>query len=297
VAAGGRSLRTWHAVESRLRPLGFETDVFFTRGRGDGTEQAREALRAQHTTILAVGGDGTLHEVVNALLDHGIVRSDVRIGIVPAGTGMDFARNARLRRGVRAAVDRIVRGEERRFDLGALTEPIPRLFVNFAEAGLGSSVVAREAAFSSRWPGRASFFLAGIAAAARDHPITGTLMVDGSTVYDGRLVSLVIANGAYFGGGMKIAPPARMDDGELDVVLLGDLSRVELVSQIWKLYPGTHLRNPQVHWMRGSEVTFAPGSPGHIDLDGELYVGGQSRMVIHRRTLRVLVEPGPSQVS
>jgi diacylglycerol kinase (ATP) len=290
-------LRTWREVESRLRPLGFEVDVFPTRGAGDGTEQARAALRADHTTILAVGGDGTLHEVVNALLEHSRVRSDVRVGIVPAGTGMDFVRNAHLRRGVRAAVDRIVRGKERRFDVGALTEPFPRLFVNFAEAGLGSSVVAREAAFSSRWPGRASFFLAGIAAAARDHPITGTLTVDGVTVYEGRLVSLVIANGAYFGGGMKIAPPARMDDGELDIVLLGDLSRVELVSQIWKLYPGTHLRNPQVHWMRGKEVTFAPRSPGHLDLDGELYVGGESRVVIHRKSLRVLVEPEAPQVS
>ena len=188
-------MRTWQAVQSRLRSLRIDVDVFFTRGPGDGTEQAREALRADHTTILAVGGDGTLHEVINALLDHGSVRSDVRIGVVPAGTGMDFARNARLRRGVRAAVDRIVRGEERLFDLGALSEPFPRLFINFAEAGLGSSVVAREAAFSSRWPGRASFFLAGIAAAARDHPIAGALTVDGETVYDGRLVSLVVANG------------------------------------------------------------------------------------------------------
>jgi diacylglycerol kinase family enzyme len=202
---------------------------------------------------------------------------------------MDFARNANIRRGVGAAVGRIVRSEERLIDLGALSEPFSRLFVNFAESGLGSSVVAREAAFSSRWPGRASFFLAGIAAAARDHPISGRVTVDGAIVYDGRLVSLVVANGRYFGGGMKIAPPARIDDGALDIVLLGDLSRVDLVSQIWKLYPGTHLRNPQVHWMRGTEVTFEPVSAGQIDLDGELYQGGRSRISVRQQALRVLV--------
>lgn len=295
-AAGGRSLRIWQAVEPRLRSAGIVVDVWFTRKPRDGTTQAREALDAGHSTLLAVGGDGTLHEVVNALWHEGGVRSDVRIGVVPAGTGMDFARNAHIRRGIRAAVNRLVRGEERRFDLGALIEPFPRLYVNFAEMGLGAAVVAREAAYSSRWPGRASFFLAGIAA-ARDHPIAGRVMVDGATVYDGRLVSLVVANGAYFGGGMKIAPPAHMDDGQLDVVLLGDLSRVELVSQIWKLYPGTHLRNPHVHWMHGTDVTFTPESPGHIDLDGELYDGGPSRMTVHHAALRVLVEPEPRQVS
>jgi diacylglycerol kinase (ATP) len=290
-------LRTWQAVESRLRLHGIAVEVFTSRAPGDGTAQTRAALQSGYTTILAVGGDGTLHEVINAFLRDGIVRSDIRVGVVPAGTGMDFARNARLRRGARAAVSRVLGGEERRFDLGALIEPFPRLFVNFAEAGLGASVVARETAFSARWPGRASFFLAGIAAAARDRPISGAVVIDGATVYDGRLVSLVVANGAYFGGGMKIAPPARMNDGELDVVLLGDLSRVELVSQIWKLYPGIHLRNPQVHWMRGKEVTFAPDMPGHIDLDGELYPGGGSRIVVHRQALRVLVEPGLTQVS
>src|SRR5579859_4029533 len=169
-AAGGRSLRIWQAVESCLRSAGITVDVWFTREPGDGTAQAADALDSGHTTLLAVGGDGTLHEVVNALWHQGRVRSDVRVGVVPAGTGMDFARNAHMRRGARAAVNRIVRGEEQRFDLGALTEPFPRLFVNFAEMGLGAAVVAREAAYSSRWPGRASFFLAGIAAAARDHP-------------------------------------------------------------------------------------------------------------------------------
>jgi diacylglycerol kinase (ATP) len=272
-----------------LRPHEISVEVYSTREPGDGTEQARLALEAGHTTLLAVGGDGTLHEVVNALQLNSMVRDDVRVGVIPAGTGMDFARNANIRRGVGAAVDRIVRGEERRFDIGVLTEPFPRLFVNFAESGLGASVVAREAAFSSRWPGRASFFLAGIAAAARDHPIAGRVTVDGATVYDGRLVSLVVANGAYFGGGMKIAPPADTDDGELDIVLLGNLSRVNLVSQIWKLYPGTHLRNPQVHWMRGTDVTFEPESAGQIDLDGELYPGGSSRISVQRRALRVLV--------
>ncbi len=296
-AASGRSLRTWQAVDSRLRSVGIVSDVWFTREPGDGTARARDALDAGHTTLLAVGGDGTLHEVVNALWQQGRVRSDIRVGVVPAGTGMDFARNARIRRGVRAAVNRVVRGEERRFDLGALVEPFPRLFVNFAEVGLGASVVAREAAFSSRWPGRASFFLAGIAAAARDHPIIGRVVVDGAMVYDGRLMSLVVANGACFGGGMKIAPPARMSDGQLDVVLLGDLSRVELVSQAWKLYPGTHLRSPHVHWMQGTDVTFTPESRGHIDLDGELYDGGPSRITVHQAALRVLVDPGPRQVS
>jgi diacylglycerol kinase (ATP) len=288
-AAGGHSVRIWRAVEKRLRPHGFSIEVFLTRGPGDGTAQAQHALCSGHSTLLTVGGDGTLHEVLNALSRNGSVRDDVRVGVVPAGTGMDFTRNAGMQRGVVAAVNRIVRGKERRFDVGILMAPSHRLFINFAECGLGASVVAREATFSARWPGRASYFLAGIAAAARDHPIAGRVWVDGVTVYDGRLVSLVVANGPYFGGGMKIAPPAQTDDGRLDVVLLGNLSRIDLVSQIWKLYPGTHLRNPHVHWMRGTEVAFEPAAAGRLDLDGELYAGGPTRISVQRRALRVLV--------
>lgn len=276
-------------MQRRLRSHGISVEVFASRGPGDGSAQTRIALDAGYRTVLAVGGDGTLHEVVNALVRDQSVRDDVTVGMVPAGTGMDFVRNARMVRGVSAAVDRIVRGQERLFDVGILTLPFYRVFVNFAEVGLGAAVVAREAAFSSRWPGRASFFLAGIAAAAKDHPIAGKVIVDDKTVYQGRMVSLVVANGAYFGGGMKIAPPARVDDGRLDVVLLGDLSRVDLVSQMWKLYPGIHLRNPQVLWMRAATVSFEPETPGQLDLDGELYPGGTSRFSIQPRALRMLV--------
>ena len=217
------------------------------------------------------------------------MRDDVRVGVIPAGTGMDFFRNTGLPRGLEAAVDRIALGTEHRIDVGMLTAPVLKAFVNFAEIGLGASVVARQSAFSSRWPGRASFFLAGIAAAAREDPIAGRVIVDGTTVYDGRLVSLVVANGAYFGGGMKIAPPAHVDDGALDVVLLGDLSKVDLVSQMWKVYPGIHLRNPQVHWMRGSRIQFEPTVPGRLDLDGELYPGGASQIVVLPKALRALL--------
>ena len=289
-AAGGRSARIWRRAERLLHARGIEADAFVSRLAGDGEEQARRALAAGYSTLIAVGGDGTLHEVLNALRHDMAVRDDVRIGVIPAGTGMDFIRNTEAQRGLEAAVDRIARGRERRIDVGVLTTPILKLFVNFAEIGLGASVVARQAAFSSRWPGRASFFLAGIAAAARDDPIAGRVSVDGVTVYDGRLVSLVVANGAYFGGGMKIAPPAHMDDGTFDVVLLGDLSKVDLVSQIWKVYPGIHLKNPQVHWMRGSQIQFEPTVPGHLDLDGELYPGGICHVSVLRAALRILAD-------
>lgn len=287
-AAGGRALHTWKLVEKGLRARGIAVQEFLTRGPGDGEAQASLALDAGYSTLLAVGGDGTLHQVVNALRTEEGIRGDVRVGIVPAGTGMDFSRNVHVPRGSRAAIDRIVRGVERRIDVGVVAAPHLRLFVNFAESGLGASVVAREAGFSARWPGRASFFLAGLAAAARDHPVHGTVTVDGRAVYAGRMVSLVVANGAFFGGGMKIAPPASMEDGALDVVLLGDLSRVELVSQIWKLYPGTHLHNPHVHWMRGTTVAYDPLGPGRLDLDGELYDGGPCRISVLPRALRIL---------
>ncbi|HEX6506553.1 MAG TPA: diacylglycerol kinase family protein [Chloroflexota bacterium] len=288
-AGGGRAIRAWRAAARGLAAQDYAVTVYTTTARGEGADFARQAVDRGYTTVVAVGGDGTIHEVVNGLSADGALRDDVRLAVVPAGTGMDFRRNLGLRRGVQAAVARLLRGEERRVDVGLITAGEPRLFVNFAEVGMGASVVARETRFSTLWPGRASFFLAGIAAAARERPMYGVLQVDGRTVYAGRLVSLVIANGSYFAGGIKIAPPARVDDGELDIVLLGDLTRIELVSQFWKVYPGTHLRNPQVHWMRGREVSFESTASAYIDLDGELYAGEPGRIIILREALRVVV--------
>jgi diacylglycerol kinase family enzyme len=181
-----------------------------------------------------------------------------------------------------------LRDQERRVDVGIAGDR-GRVFVNFAEIGLGAAVVARERDMGPAWPGRASFLLAAVGAALDEDNVAVRITIDGEEVYQGPVVSVVVSNGRYFGGGMKIAPEARMDDGLFDVFVLGDFTRLELLSQIWKIYPGAHVGHRKVLWKRGTAVEIEPEAHARLDLDGELHGSGPVRLSMLPRALRVLV--------
>jgi YegS/Rv2252/BmrU family lipid kinase len=275
-AGGGRAVSVWDRVERQLTASGVRVEAMLTHRAGDGMALTAEARRDGYTTFAAVGGDGTVHEVVNGLVRGQGIDPACRVAVVPAGTGMDFARNVGMQRGVHAAAQRIIRGRERRFDVGFVPS-VGRAFVNFMETGLGATVVAREARMSDRWPGRASFLLAAVGAAVSQRNIPVRVSADGQNVYCGPAVSVVVSNGRYFGGGMKIAPPALMDDGLLDLMILGDFRRVELIRQIWKIYPGVHVTLDKVLHVRARTVSVEAEGSGLLDLDGE--VGGDPTCV------------------
>jgi diacylglycerol kinase family enzyme len=201
---------------------------------------------------------------------------------------MDFARNVGAKRGHAAAVKRVTRGRELRVDVGFMRDE-GRVFVNFMETGLGAAVVARVSHMGDRWPGRLSFFAAALSAAVTESNIRVHVQTDGAFVYEGPAVSVVAANGRYFGGGMKIAPAARMDDGLLDLLILGDLGKLELARQIWKIYPGKHVSHPKVMHLRASAVTVTTRGESLLDLDGELGGKGSCSATVLPRALTVLV--------
>lgn len=271
-----------------LRAHRFHTTRFLTSRSGDAERLTREAISGEADIVIAVGGDGTVNEVVNGFFDGTAITDEARLALLPAGTGMDFARNVGARRGVRHALRRLLAGNETRVDVG-LAHARGRVFVNFAETGLGAAVVAREKELGPSWPGRASFLVAAIGAALEEPNIDVRIIIDGSPAYAGPVVSVVAANGRYFGGGMKIAPHAHMDDGYFDVFVLGDFTRLELLSQIWKIYPGVHIGHRKVLWQRGRTIEIQPVQPALLDLDGELQPSGPMDLSLLPRALRVLV--------
>lgn len=287
-AGSGRGLAIWQQIAQELHEVGLHPEQVLTAAHGEAEVLARAAVDQGYRTVVAVGGDGTIHEIVNGLMRDGSVPPNLRLGVVPAGTGLDFARNLGLPKEIPAIVDRLVRGEARLLDLGLCLEPT-RYFVNFAESGLGAAVVARERHLPQRLPGRLSFFLAA-AWASLDRPlIAARVVVDGTVLYDGPLVSVVVANGPYLGGGMRLAPRASMDDGLLNVVILGDFSRRELLGHLWKVYPGTHLTHPKVFWQVGRTVQVELAESIPLDLDGELVTAGKRFFTVLPHVLPVLV--------
>jgi diacylglycerol kinase (ATP) len=218
---------------------------------------ARRAVAEGRGALVACGGDGVVHLALNAAAG-----TDVPLGIVPAGSGNDFARVLGIPIGdVRRAVSVIAEGRVRDVDLALAGD---RWFGAVLAAGFDSRVNDRMNRM--RWPrGRIRYHLAIVAELARFRPLPFVLEVDGATQeLDAMLVA--VGNGPSYGGGMRICPAAAVDDGLLDVTVVTRISRAKLLRLFPSVYPGTHVRRPEVLTFRCRSITLSsPGIAAYAD--------------------------------
>lgn len=279
-SAGGATGRRWRSVEALLRAALGGIEVELTHAPRDAERLAREAVRAGYERIVVAGGDGTLSEVATGLLSAGLGH-DAEIGILPLASGGDLARTLGIPRSLPAAIALLRDGVGRRIDAGlaryadADGSQCSRYFLNAASAGV-SGLVMRFVNRSRKPLGsRAAFLLGSLRGLAAWRRSAARLRVDGELLCEGDLVLAAASNGCYFGGGMRAAPGARLDDGLFDVQWIGDLSRAQLLARLPRLYRGTHLGVAGVRCARGRVVELemlAPGSAAEaipIEVDGE----------------------------
>ena len=273
VAGGGRGGALRPKLQDELRRQGADFDTVVTEGPNHAVELARQAVTDGCRLLVAVGGDGTIHEVVNGLVTGGEVPEGVTLGVVPCGTGSDFARTVGLEQEPMAAVQRLIHGDDRRIDLGVIHcwrdgQEIVEYFPNSAGLGFDGEVAVR----SHRMPkllGATVHYLLSLVitlVAYRNKQIVVTL--DDRTV-ELRSNFLVAANGRYFGGGMHIAPDATPDDGLFDVVIAGDLGKIELLRLLPSVYKGTHLSHPKAYVYRSRSVHVESTERMMLQADGE----------------------------
>jgi YegS/Rv2252/BmrU family lipid kinase len=267
-AGGGRTERRWGGLRDDLRRLGLAFEWAPTTGPGTATALARAAVEAGADLVVAVGGDGTLSEVVNGVTGDAGPRATV--GALLTGRGRDAARNLGLARDVGRAARRLVEGADARIDLVRVEWPggARRYAVGSAGAGFDARVAHRTAAGGGR--GTLPYLRAVVAALSAHVPVDAEIEIDGAGAWSGRLSVAVAANGAYFGGGMKIAPAADVTDGRLDLVVLGDLGRLELLAWLPTVYRGAHLANPKVTVARARRVALRAAAPLPVHVDGEV---------------------------
>jgi diacylglycerol kinase (ATP) len=275
-SAGGRTLRRWPATLRALRTAGVDFEVHRTTEPGDATHAVRGALRSGRRTIVAVGGDGTLNEVVNGFFDEAgaPIGGDAVLGLLPSGTGGDFRRAVGIPRDLDAAARLIALGSVRHIDAGRIefADGQRRFFVNIADCGMGGEVVER--VNRSRYKGggvRGSAMFLGTSLSTLLGYVarTARIEIDG-TAFDRSVRSVVIANGLYFGGGMRVAPGAVLDDGQFDVVIIGDTGRTRALTGIPSLYLGRHLNRAEVEVYRARVVRVTcDGEPMLFDVEGE----------------------------
>jgi YegS/Rv2252/BmrU family lipid kinase len=258
-AAGGRALRLRPAVEARLRALGLRFRTQCTDSLLHGCELAREAAQGGEVPV-TLGGDGLIGAVAGALR----AVPDAVLGVLPGGRGNDFARMAGIPLDAEAAVDVLAEGSPRPVDLGAAGD---RTFLGIASVGFDSEAnrIANEAPPAL---GRLVYAYGAIRALAAWRDAHFAVDVDGERdEFAGW--SVAAANSGFYGGGMRLAPDARLDDGALDVVTVAACSRLRHLTTLPRVFRGTHVRAPYITVRRGAEVRVSANRPFTVYADGD----------------------------
>lgn len=265
VAGGGRAGRLAGWVSERLaaRP---DARFEITRRAGHAEELAAGAA-GTHDRVVAVGGDGTVQEVMNGLVNGEPAAS---IGIVPVGSGNDLARSLGLPRDPAAAWTIAMGSADQALDLAHATagDGRTRWFGSAGGIGFDAQVAAAMATRSGWQRGQAGYLLTTIAELRRFSNRRIELTIDGAG-HETRALFVAIANGEYYGGGMRIAPGAAVDDGMLDLCIVGDVSRLTALRQLASLYRGTHVNHPQITMARGHTIEVDGDAGTLTHLDGE----------------------------
>ena len=272
-AGSGRVGREMPEVERQLRARNLAYRIVTTSGPGEATAITREALRGDERFVVAVGGDGTLHEVVNGMIENDrLVRDDAVLGVVAAGSGSDFVRTFGMPGDAVRAVghlagDGLYRIDAIRADYREGDRDVTRYVANIAEAGLGAAVVARAARLPRRL-GRGRYFL-GFWLSLRSHRAATLELYADRREWSGRANNVVVANCQFYGGGMRISPRSSPSDGVLDA-LISTGPRSEAFTLLPKIYRGEHLPHPNLKELRGRVVRIEAERPLPLEADGEV---------------------------
>lgn len=282
-SAGGSTRDNWSAIASDLRAHFGPFKVAFTKAAGDGVNLARAAAETGQEFIIACGGDGTINEVANGILESG---KDVEFGVMPSGTGGDFRRSLRMPRSSREAARELRDGKTKRIDVGRVTfqshegKSVSRYFLNVSSFGLAASIIERVKSNKTLdWlplggvRGRASFALSTLQEVVGLDAVTVRVKINGGEEKLLQTVNFCVANARYFGGGMMIAPNAKLDDGRLDLVNIGDIRTARILLNAYTLYSGSHLDLREVKSSLAKRIEVSPVDQNadiHLETDGEL---------------------------
>lgn len=274
-AGGPRTRAAVAQLRRRLDTHGLEHDVRTTEGPGDATRIARRVLDEGGRFLVAVGGDGTVHEVVNGMVaGDRPVADDAVLGVVAAGSGCDFVRTFGLPGKPGPAADRLPGSDVRRIDLARITyldgegRPVARYFANIAEAGLGAATAGR-AVRLPRLLGQSRYFFGFWAALPGWKPGAVRIEVDGEVVHDGRAVNVVVANCRFFGGGMHISPSSDPTDGTIETLVFTG-RKTDSFTMLPRVYRGTHVPHGSIVELSGRRVVLDADQPYPVEADGEV---------------------------
>jgi YegS/Rv2252/BmrU family lipid kinase len=275
-AGGGTAKRLAH-IENRLAASFPGLRLHHTTGPRHATALARSLAREGASHLLVVGGDGTWHEVVEGCLEPGPGPGPI-LSLIPQGTGSDMRRSLGVPGGLDAAIARARAGVPRRVDAARLSwrstngDGQRAVVANIASIGMSADVAVRTHAgtVTKARLGPLAFLLEGIGAATRHQRHRLRLTLDEEPPVEVTVLLCAVCNGHTFGGGMRVAPQARIDDGWLEVVWIDALPRPGVLAFLPSVYPGLHQHLPWVHQRRARRVIIEPLTAAPVEVDGEV---------------------------
>ncbi len=294
-AGSGRGAQVWKDLQRTNPNLAAAPVVVATNAeeaeaeldRALGNRFAAESPDALENLVV-IGGDGTLSLAANRLLDFGLT-DRVALGLIPAGTGSDFARSLEIPKNPKQAYAHLTQARPRLIDVLRIQtdDGRHRYVINIASAGLSGMVDEIVNAMPQR--GTTAFLRATLSALLRYDPVSCRISVEGKSWWEGPVLLFAVANGRFFGKGMKVAPKAQLDDGLADIVLIKGMPRWRLMIELPKIYLGAHLSSSAVRWCLAKTVRIEPlGDLPSFDTDGELMASGAAAITVLPGALRFL---------
>ena len=262
VAGRGKSYARWNVLKKELSDHKLYVEEFVTKSKGMATDLAEHIQKAGYTRLMVAGGDGTLHEVINGLN----LPANMEIGILPTGTGNDFARAVGISYEKNLALKLITRGRTRLIDLGEVNQ---RKFINIAGVGFDAQV-AHEVNAGFKFVSGTTAYLMALAKVMLTYQSLPIDIFINDVKQTEEILFFSVANAPYIGGGMKIVPQAAIDDGLFHICLAQKVSRLEILHTLPKIYHGKHIEHPKVHIITARELRLSSAFSLPLHADGEL---------------------------
>lgn len=277
-SANGSTGRCWKDLEKDALDAFGEIAVGLTSGPMDAAGLATRALEAGHRTVLAVGGDGTLNEVVNGFFrdDGSLIAEDAAVGVLPRGSGSDFRRSVHVPVDWRNACRHVAAAPARRVDVGQVSyldhhgRMATRRFINIASVGVSGEVVKATEGVGKGVGGHLAYKIATVRALARYRDVKVEMSVDGARPEPVPVTALAVANGAFFGGGMHVAPGASLDDGAFSCTLWGGFRLRDFIIGERKIYSGAHTEWSRTRCFPARHLRLESSDRVLLEVDGEL---------------------------
>ncbi|MFC2012033.1 diacylglycerol/lipid kinase family protein [Chloroflexota bacterium] len=292
-AAGAKSTyRKWSRISRLLKHIGLSFDHEYTEGIGHAVELARAAVVKGYRYLVAVGGDGTVNEVVNGMLDSADA-ADITLGVVSTGTGSDFARSIGIPKHYINACSCLTSSRRSSIDVGVVEyqsngQTLKRFFVNAAGIGFDAAAVETTERLPKYFGGTIPY-LFGLLRTLFGYKNQLVELRIGDRVETSRVLSVVVSNGCYFGGGMRVAPEARLDDSLFDVTVIGDVGKFDLLKSLPMIYKGTHGKHPKVSMEKAEKITVNSPERLLVQADGELLGEGPASFWLKPAALSIVV--------